>query len=197
MSDEPTQDQDKVPAIDQESMAVEETKPGKKSKAAKKKTAAESLPEQELAPKPVAEPVVPPAPEPVAEPVVPPAPGPVAEPIAPPAPGPVAEPIAPPAPELVADPIESPAPEPVVTTEKAAPSDRDDDLFQQGVQSLLRGEYDAADNFFGQALIVYRKNGDQASQIDVLEQLGHLCYLRGAEAQAREYYHQAGLMRNT
>jgi TolA-binding protein len=75
------------------------------------------------------------------------------------------------------------------------PSDRNDDLFQQGVQSLLRGEYDAADNFFGQALMIYRKNGDQPGQIAVLEQLGHLCYLRGAEVQAREYYQQAGLMR--
>ncbi len=76
-----------------------------------------------------------------------------------------------------------------------APVDRNDDLFQQGVQSLLHGEYDAADNFFGQALTHYRKNGDQAGQIDVLEQLGHLCFLRGATAQAREYYQQAGLMR--
>jgi hypothetical protein len=78
---------------------------------------------------------------------------------------------------------------------EAAPSDRDDDLFQQGIQSLLRGEYDAADNLFGQALTNYRKQGDRAGQIDVLEQLGHLCFLRGAEAQAREYYQQAGLMR--
>ena len=78
---------------------------------------------------------------------------------------------------------------------EAPPADRNDDLFQQGVQSLLRGEYDAADNLFGQALTHYRKQGDQAGQIDVLEQLGHLCFLRGAEAQAREYYQQAGLMR--
>ncbi len=76
-----------------------------------------------------------------------------------------------------------------------APADRKDDLFQQGVQSLLHGEYDAADNCFGQALTNYRKQGDQTGQIAVLEQLGHLCYLRGAEAQAREYYQQAGLMR--
>jgi hypothetical protein len=78
---------------------------------------------------------------------------------------------------------------------EAAPSDRDDGVFQQGIQSLLRGEYDAADNLFGQALTDYRKQGDRAGQIDVLEQLGHLCFLRGAEAQAREYYQQAGLMR--
>src|SRR5512135_171084 len=30
------------------------------------------------------------------------------------------------------------------------------DLFQQGVQALLRAEYDAADNLFGQALTNYR-----------------------------------------
>lgn len=83
----------------------------------------------------------------------------------------------------------------VVSNVETAPADRNDDLFRQGVQSLLHGEYDAADNFFGQALTNYRKQGDQTGQIDVLEQLGHLCYLRGAEAQAREYYQQAGLMR--
>jgi hypothetical protein len=81
------------------------------------------------------------------------------------------------------------------TANVSAPVDRDDDLFQQGVQSMLRGEYDAADNLFGQALLICRKQGDQAGQIDVLEQLGHLCYLRGSEAQAREYYQQAGLLR--
>ena len=82
------------------------------------------------------------------------------------------------------------------STESEPPADRNDDLFQQGVQSMLRGEYDAADNLFGQALLIYRKQGDQAGQIDVLEQLGHLCYLRGAQAQAREYYQQASLMRS-
>jgi TolA-binding protein len=84
---------------------------------------------------------------------------------------------------------------PTAAAEDGAPVDRNDDLFQQGVQSMLRGEYDAADNLFGQALLIYRKQGDQAGQIDVFEQLGHLCYLRGAEAQAREYYQQAGLLR--
>jgi outer membrane biosynthesis protein TonB len=78
---------------------------------------------------------------------------------------------------------------------ESAPSDRDDDVFQQGIQALLRGEYDAADIFFGQALITYRAQDNRAGQIDVMEQLGHLCFLRGAEAQAREYYQQAGLMR--
>jgi hypothetical protein len=77
----------------------------------------------------------------------------------------------------------------------AAPTDRDDDMFQQGIQSLLRGEYDAADNFFGQALTTYREQENRAGQIDVLQQLGHLCFLRGSEAQAREYYQQANLMR--
>jgi hypothetical protein len=86
---------------------------------------------------------------------------------------------------------------PVVESSTAieSPADQDDDMFQQGIQSLLRGEYDAADNLFGQALTNYRKQGDRAGQIDVLQQLGHLCYLRGAEAQAREYYQQANLMR--
>ena len=85
--------------------------------------------------------------------------------------------------------------EPPPAAVEAPPTDRDDDLFQQGIQSLLRGEYDAADNLFGQALTNYRKQGDRVGQIDVLQQLGHLCYLRGAEAQAREYYQQASLMR--
>ncbi len=90
------------------------------------------------------------------------------------------------------------ASEPIETSVAAkveAQSDQHNELFEQGVQSLLRGEYDAADNFFGQALTDYRKQGDQAGQISVLEQLGHLCFLRGAEAQAREYYQQAGAMR--
>ena len=78
---------------------------------------------------------------------------------------------------------------------EAPSADRNDDLFQQGIQALLRGEYDAADNFFGQALTTYREQDNRAGQIDVLQQLGHLCFLRGAEAQAREYYQQAGLMR--
>ncbi len=69
------------------------------------------------------------------------------------------------------------------------------DLFQQGVQALLRAEYDAADNLFGQALTNYRKQGDKAGQIDVLEQLGHVCFLRGAETQAQDYYRQASAMR--
>jgi hypothetical protein len=68
-------------------------------------------------------------------------------------------------------------------------------LFQQGVQALLRAEYDTADNLFGQALTNYRKQGDRAGQIDVLEQLGHVCFLRGAEAQAQDYYRQAGALR--
>ncbi len=93
-----------------------------------------------------------------------------------------------PATDQSAPPAEAPAVE-------AAPADRDEGVFQQGVQALLRGEYDAADNYFGQALSTYRKQGDKAGQIDVLQQLGHLCYLRGSEAQAHEYYHQANLMR--
>ncbi len=67
--------------------------------------------------------------------------------------------------------------------------------FEQGVQALLRADYDGADNFFGQALTNSRKNGDQAGQIAALEQLGHLCYLRGAIPQAQTYYQQASAMR--
>ena len=190
MPDEPTQDQDKAPELEPaavaepEPAAAEEARPGKKSKAAKKKAAAESLPEEEPAVALVAEPLAPPAVALVAELIAPPAVAPVAELIAPPAVAPVAAPLAP------------PVPEPVVTKEKIDQAEQVADLFQQGIQSILRWEYDAADNFFRQALTHYRQNGDHAGQIDVLEQLGHLCYLRGAEAQAREYYQQAGLMRN-
>ena len=74
-------------------------------------------------------------------------------------------------------------------------NDRASTLFEQGVQSLLHGEYDTAETLYGQALTLRRKAGDQAGQIAILEQLGHLCYLRGAEAQAREYYQQANLLR--
>ena len=44
------------------------------------------------------------------------------------------------------------APASPAAAKDGAPADRNDDLFQQGVQSMLRGEYDAADNLFGQAL---------------------------------------------
>jgi hypothetical protein len=87
----------------------------------------------------------------------------------------------------------APADQPAVAP--AAATGAAQDLFQQGVQALLRAEYDAADNLFGQALTTYRKQGDRAGQIDVLEQLGHVCFLRGAEAQAQDYYRQAGAMR--
>jgi hypothetical protein len=70
-----------------------------------------------------------------------------------------------------------------------------DDIFAKGVQALLHADYTAADNFFGQALTNSRKNGDQAGQVAALEQLGHLCFLRGAEAQAQDYYRQAGQLR--
>ncbi len=105
---------------------------------------------------------------------------------------------------------ETPAPAPVdvavVEPAVSAPTDRPTaapaasggvayDLFQQGVQALLRAEYDTADNFFGQALTTYRKQGDKAGQVDVLEQLGHVCFLRGAVAQAEDYYRQASTMR--
>ena len=68
-------------------------------------------------------------------------------------------------------------------------------LFEQGVQALLRGEYDTAETHYGQALTLHRKAGDQAGQIAALEQLGHLCFLRGAEAQAQDYYRQASALR--
>jgi len=203
MSDESTQDQDEAPEIEQiavaeqEPMVAEEAKPGKKSKAVKKKTVAESLPQEKQALEPVADPIAQPAPEPVATPEkAEQTEEPVAEPIAQPAPEPVVTPEkAEQTEEPVAEPIAQPAPEPVATTEKSQQANQDNDLFQQGIQSLLHWEYDAADNFFRQALTAYRKQGDQAGQIDVLEQLGLLCFLRGAEAQTREYYRQAGLMR--
>ena len=69
------------------------------------------------------------------------------------------------------------------------------DLFTQGIQSLLRGEYDASENQLGQALTIQQKLGDRTGQIEVLEQLGHLCYLRGAVGQAQEYYRQASVLR--
>ena len=68
-------------------------------------------------------------------------------------------------------------------------------LFEQGVQALLRGEYDTAETHYGQALTLHRKAGDRAGQIAALEQMGHLYFLRGAEAQARDYYQQAGALR--
>ena len=84
---------------------------------------------------------------------------------------------------------------PPAETADSAPAKAGDDVFAQGVQALLRAEYDAADNFFGQALTNSRKHGDQAGQVAALEQLGHLCYLRGAIPQAQEYYQQASSMR--
>jgi outer membrane biosynthesis protein TonB len=103
-------------------------------------------------------------------------------------------------------PVEAEAPEPAETPAASAPADRTTaapqastgaahDLFQQGVQALLRAEYGAADALFGQALTTYRKQNDRAGQIDTLEQLGHLSFLRGAEAQAQDYYRQASAMR--
>jgi hypothetical protein len=145
MSDEP-KPEDEVPVLDQETPA--EAKPSKKSRADKRKPAAQAAPEEEKAVS---------------------------------------------APAEAREPGETSA-EPATVV--AAQVDRNGDLFQQGVQALLRGEYDAANSFFGQALTIYRTNRDQAGQVAVLEQLGHLCYLRGTEVQAREYYRQAGLMRN-
>lgn len=72
----------------------------------------------------------------------------------------------------------------------------EDDVFTQGVQALLRSDYAAADNFFGQALTTSRKSGDHVGQADALEQLGHLCFLRGAEALAQDYYQQARQLRS-
>ncbi len=86
-------------------------------------------------------------------------------------------------------------PDIVVISTGSTQLDRPDELFEQGVQALLRAEYDAADDFFGQALANSRKNGDQAGQVAALEQLGHLCYLRGAIPQAQDYYQQAGSLR--
>ena len=151
MSDEPT------PEAEVQEIPVE-AKPGKKSKADKKKPIASAQPEGDQAATVEASGAI--EPSPAAE----------------------------------ASAVESSAAIELAATE-APSAARDDDPFQQGIQSLLRGEYDAADNLFGQALTNYRKQGDRAGQIDVLQQLGHLCYLRGAESQAREYYQQASLMR--
>ena len=68
-------------------------------------------------------------------------------------------------------------------------------LFEQGVQALLRGEYDDAENHYRQALNLRRKLGDKTGQVATLEQLGHLYYLRGSQTQAQEYYQQADQMR--
>ncbi|HSD83879.1 MAG TPA: tetratricopeptide repeat protein [Anaerolineae bacterium] len=97
-----------------------------------------------------------------------------------------------------AKPAESPAASVPADRSAAAPANNGgaaQDLFEQGVQALLRGEYDTAETHYGQALTLHRKAGNQAGQIAVLEQLGHLCFLRGAEAQAQDYYRQAGAMR--
>lgn len=95
-------------------------------------------------------------------------------------------------------PAESEVPVVETGTAEASPSASiGDEAFAQGVQSLLRAEYDAADNYFGQVLTNSRKNGDQAGQVAALEQLGHLNFLRGAEAQAQDYYQQARQLRGT
>lgn len=73
----------------------------------------------------------------------------------------------------------------------AETSTQADEFFQQGVQSLLRGDYDAAEIAYGQALTLRQKSADRAGQVAVLRQLGHLAFLRGAEAAARDYYQQA------
>jgi hypothetical protein len=140
-------------------LAPVEAKPGKRSKAGKKRAAVESQPEEE---QPQAEPETQEAAQ-------------------------VDE----------ATPVEQkPQAAPAATeTDDQAGAARD--LFTQGIQSLLRGEYDASENQLGQALIIRQKLGDRAGQIEVLEQLGHLCYLRGTAEQAQEYYRQAGAMRRT
>jgi hypothetical protein len=146
-------DQTDTPEVTQDAPAVE-AKPGKKSKADKKKAAVLQ------------------AEEAVAEPAP-------AE----------AEAAAPTEQSAASAPTDRPAAAPPVASGATS------DLFQQGVQALLRADYDAADNFFGQALTDYRKQSNRAGQIDVLEQLGHICFLRGAEAQAQDYYRQASAMR--
>lgn len=153
MSDDQTPEQTDTPEVNQDVPA--EARPGKKSKADKKKAAAPVQTDEET-------------------------------------PAPV------PAEAEAAAPIEQPAASAPTDRPAAAPAaaaGADQGLFQQGVQALLRADYDTADNLFGQALTSYRKQGDRAGQIDVLEQLGHVCFLRGAEAQAQDYYRQANAMR--
>jgi len=137
-----------------------EAKPGKRSKAGKKRTAVESQPEEEQ-----------PQTEPEAKETAP-----QADKVTPVEPKPQAVPTA---------------------SETGDQAGVARDLFAQGIQSLLRGEYDASENQLGQALTIQQKLGDRTGQIEVLEQLGHLCYLRGAVVQAQEYYRQASAMRRT
>ena len=154
MSDDQTPEQSETPETNQEAPAAE-TRPGKKSKAEKRRTAAATQADEEA---------------------------------------------------LVSSPTHTEEEKSVEPPAVSAPADRAvaasgntggaaQDLFEQGVQALLRGEYDTAETHYGQALTLHRKAGNQAGQIAVLEQLGHLCFLRGAEMQAQDYYQQASAMR--
>ncbi len=69
------------------------------------------------------------------------------------------------------------------------------DPFEQGIQCLLRGAYAEAENLYSQALTLRQQAGDRAGQVQVLEQLGHLAFLRGETQSAQEYYRQASALR--
>ncbi|CAG0933331.1 hypothetical protein TFLX_03002 [Thermoflexales bacterium] len=154
MSDDQTAEQSETPETNQEAPAAE-TRPGKKSKAEKRKAAAAAQADEEA-------------------------------------------PVSSPAQASAVESVEPPATHAPADQAAAAPSEANgaaQNLFEQGVQALLRGEYDTAEIHYGQALTLHRKAGNQAGQIAALEQLGHLCFLRGAEAQAKDYYQQAGALR--
>jgi hypothetical protein len=61
----------------------------------------------------------------------------------------------------------------------------------------LRGAYTEAENLYSQALTLRQKSGDRAGQVEILEQLGHLAFLRGRDSaqSAQEYYRQARAVR--
>ena len=131
--------------------APAEPRPGKKSKADKKKPAATTRPETE-------QPPVEPESEPKGKPELEPAP------------------VSPP-----------------IVSDKRTSTARDP--FEQGIQCLLRGAYAEAENLYSQALTLRQQAGDRAGQVEVLEQLGHLAFLRGETQPAQEYYRQASVLR--
>jgi outer membrane biosynthesis protein TonB len=151
MQEEQTQESSQEPA-------PVEARPGKRSKASKKRTAVESQPEEE---------------QPQAEPET--------------------QEATPQADE--ATPVEQKPQAAPAATETDGQAGAARDLFTQGIQSLLHGEYDASENQLGQALTIWQKLGDRAGQIEVLEQLGHLASMRGETQSAQEYYRQASVLR--
>ncbi len=92
--------------------------------------------------------------------------------------------------------LEPPLTEPVLDQRKPdGSSDPAHTLLEQGIQFLLHGNYTEAGNLYSQALALRQKSGDRAGQAQVLEQLGHLAFLRGETQPAQEYYRQASVLR--